>query len=158
MDKRKIIEKYLDSGYGSCLLKDSRTAAILVEGWRFFDTERYDLIAYVVMPNHVHLLIKTYEGWSMGDLVKSWKRASTKSIRHLYRADCKSELPAGFHPGLLKEGKSFWQREYWDRFIRDERHYYATIDYIHHNTVKANLVNKAVDWAYSSCGKEGEIK
>ena len=53
----------------------------MVDAWKYFDNERYDLIAYVVMPNHVHLLIKTYETWPLGDLVKSWKRQSTKMIR-----------------------------------------------------------------------------
>ena len=53
-------------------------------------------------------------------------------------------------PGILCEDHSFWQREYWDRFIRDEEHYYKAIDYIHRNPVKARLCKKLEDWRWSS--------
>ena len=51
-------------------------------------------------------------------------------------------------------------REYWDRFIRDEQHFTAAIEYIHMNPVKAGLVEKAEDWYWSSAGgwgKEAEL-
>ena len=89
----------------------------------------------------------TWKRKEYGRFSKIVEEGSTKTIRHLYKnkADCKSALPAESQLGLLKEGKSFWQREYWDRFIRDERHYYTAIDYIHNNPVKASLVKNAVD-------------
>ena len=49
---------------------------------------------------------------------------------------------------------AFWQRDYWDRFIRDERHFDATKMYIESNPVAAGLVNNPVDWPWSSAGKE----
>ncbi len=49
----------------------------------------------------------------------------------------------------------FWHREFWDRYIRDEEHYYDTIEYIHNNPVKARLVKKAEDWPWSSAGWGG---
>jgi len=151
MKKRKLIEKYLDNGYGSCLLGNPTCAQMIVDNWKFFDGERYDLIAYVVMPNHVHLLIKTYENWSLGKLVKTWKSFTAKAIRGLYEgkgdgllsnADCQSARPGknadtqsalpgadcqSARPGLpaiLRSGEPFWQREYWDRFIRNEKHFF----------------------------------
>ena len=68
---RKYIEALLDQGYGSCLLEKNQVANVVIDTWRFFHQKRYELIAYVVMPNHVHLLIKTYEDWDLGTLVKS---------------------------------------------------------------------------------------
>ena len=52
--------------------------------------------------------------------------------------------------GLGVPGKSFWMREYWDRFIRNEKHFNNVIEYIHNNPVKANLVTKKEDWKWSS--------
>ncbi len=43
-----------------------------------------------------------------------------------------------------------WHREYWDRYIRDERHFHAVVNYIHRNPVKARLVHDAQEWSWSS--------
>ena len=43
-----------------------------------------------------------------------------------------------------------WMREYWDRYIRDDRHFAATVDYIHQNPVKAGLTRRSEDWPWSS--------
>lgn len=147
-ERRQRIEYYLDRGYGSCVLKDPTVAALIIDAWEFFNTERYDLIAYVVMPTHVHLVIKMYKGHELGALVKSWKSFTTKAIHKLYDdaeflADWKSAFPGAFPTKI-------WQREYWDRFIRDERHFYKAIDYIHMNPVKAGLCREMSDWPYSS--------
>lgn len=57
-------------------------------------------------------------------------------------------------PGGPRESKSggpgVWQREYFDRYIRDAGHYASAVDYIHENPVMAGLVESAVDWPYSS--------
>ena len=202
--KRKLIEKYLDQGYGSCLLRNPTCAQIILDAWKFFDGERYDLIAYVVMPNHVHLLIKTYSSFPIGKLVQSWKVFTAKEIRAYYtevrnaeynsavpgvvlptmnagynsaipgvvlptmNAECNSAVPdfvlptmnaecnsavPGVNLAILKEGEAFWQREYWDRFIRDEKHYWAAINYIHENPVKANLCKSVDEWPWSTANK-----
>ena len=52
-------------------------------------------------------------------------------------------------------GGVFWQREYFDRFIRDDEHYRKAVEYIHNNPVKAGLVPQAEDWPYSSAGSAG---
>jgi putative transposase len=163
----QIIEKYLDKGYGSCLLKDSRNAQIVLDTWKFFNGERYDLIAYVVMPNHVHLLIKTYEGWPLAKLVHSWKSYTAKEI---LKNDHAREFNAGESPALPNSrqkkvdmnsyaGESpalpnkVWQREYWDRFIRDKNHFLKVIEYIHQNPVKAGLCKLPEQWLWSSAYK-----
>ena len=57
---RKTVESILDHGCGSCLLQIPPIAEKVIEAWKYFDRKKYDLIAYVVMPNHVHVMIKTY--------------------------------------------------------------------------------------------------
>ena len=138
--KRRIkIEQILDSGYGSCILKLPKIAGIVKENWLFFDKKKYDLIAYVIMPNHVHILIKTYLGNPLKEIIHSWKSYTGKMILRELNED---EAP--------KSGGKIWQDEYWDRFIRDQKHYLDAINYIHNNPVKAGLVNKPVDWIWTS--------
>ena len=50
----------------------------------------------------------------------------------------------------IPQAHQVWMREYWDRFIRDEKHLAAAIEYIHENPVKAGLCRHAVDWPWSS--------
>lgn len=58
VEKRKRIEAHLDKGYGSCVLRSPQYAALVEDTWKHFDGVKYDLIAWVVMPNHCHVLIK----------------------------------------------------------------------------------------------------
>ncbi len=62
---RQRIELYLDQGYGECHLKDPRIANSTQQSFLFFDGERYRLAAWVVMPNHAHLLLTRYAGHSL---------------------------------------------------------------------------------------------
>ena len=52
--------------------------------------------------------------------------------------------------GLGVTGKSFWMRDYRDRYIRNEEHFYIVLDYIHQNPVKAGLCGSPQDWRWSS--------
>ncbi len=54
--------------------------------------------------------------------------------------------------GLGIKTKHFWMREYWDRFIRDKKHYETVVDYIYNNPVKAGLCIKKENWKWSSYG------
>lgn len=168
--KRKTIEETLDKGYGSCLLNEPTVAAAVVKNWEFYHSKRYDLISYVVMPNHVHVLIKTYESWSIGKIVWAWKSLITKFVKldqnlknkfvHSMQEfeNSKHEFTASGKMGRFIKPKSndnsftIWQREYWDRFIRDEKHFIKAVEYIHENPVNAGLVSKALEWEWSSVG------
>ncbi|WP_040915310.1 REP-associated tyrosine transposase [Lentisphaera araneosa] len=150
----QIVEQYLDKGYGSCLLKDSRNAQIVLDTWKFFDSDRYDLIAYVVMPNHVHVLIKTYEGWPIAKVLHSWKSYTAKEILKNEHEEG-SSTHAGGSPALPNK---VWQREYWDRFIRNENHFLKAIEYIHQNPVKAGLCANAEEWLWSSVHRFNKLK
>ena len=101
------------------------------------DPERYRLIAWCIMPNHVHVLIAPRT--SLFKIVQSWK-----SYTGRWAMRKNAEL------GLGVPGKAFWMREYWDRFIRDERHFQQVVDYIHCNPVKAGLCREPQDWPWSS--------
>ena len=132
-EKRKRIEEYLDAGYGSCSLADPRVAKEVEDTFLKFDGERYALIEWVVMPNHVHLLIETFQGHTLKNVLHSWRS---------YTANKANQI-------LGRSGR-FWARGKFDRFIRDEAHYDAVVEYIRMNPVKAGLVAAAEDWRFSS--------
>ncbi len=106
--RRLAIDRFLDSGYGSCALKAPDVAHCVIENWRHFDGDRYRLHAWVVMPNHVHVIIDVREGHPLAEIVHGWKSYTAHAIRRL-RGD---------------SGR-VWQPEYWDRMIRDDLHFFA---------------------------------
>jgi len=131
------IEFYEDAGYGKCFLRDSRLAELVENALLYFDAERYDLLAWCIMPNHVHSLIKIFPGEQLGAVIHSWKSFTSKKANE-----------------ILKRHGQFWMEDYYDRFVRDEEHLKYAIDYIEQNPVKAGLVAHAAEWRYSSASKK----
>ncbi len=141
MTLNRRIEAYLDKGYGEALLRDARLATIVENTLLFFDAQRYSLHACIVMPNHVHVLFTPASGWFLSQILHSWKSFTSHEI------------------GKLQDRSgTIWEREYFDRMIRSEKHYAWTVDYIEENPVKAGLCAKREDWVFSSArrraGKE----
>jgi type I restriction enzyme R subunit/putative DNA methylase len=136
-EQRQKIEEWLDAGMGCCALKHPRMATVMVETLKKHDPERYRLIAWCVMPNDVHVLIAPKA--SLFKIVQSWK-----SYTGRWAMKKNAEL------GLGVPGRAFWMREYWDRYIRDERHFQSVVEYIHMNPVKAGLCREPQDWPWSS--------
>jgi REP element-mobilizing transposase RayT len=71
-EKRTRLEEYLDRGVGECHLRDSHIAAIAEDAILHFHNDRYELLAWCIMPNHVHVLVHVWQVplWKMG---RSWK-------------------------------------------------------------------------------------
>lgn len=130
---RRRIETYEDAGYGVCFLRDARMAKLTEDALLFFDGARYRLLAWCVMPNHVHSLFEMVEGFSLGGILHSWKSYTAKEANRI----------------LGRKGQ-FWDEDYYDRFIRDDDHLRNAIHYIEQNAVKAGLVTDAAQWRYSS--------
>ena len=83
--KRKKIETWIDAGHGSCILQNPQIAELVIENWKHYSNDRYDLIAYVVMPNHVHVLIRDYGIVSLSKIVQAWKGYTGKKIKELLK-------------------------------------------------------------------------
>jgi putative transposase len=124
-------DAFLDAGHGHCWLRQPQIASIVEEALLHFDGERYRMIAWTIMPNHVHVLIETIAGHSVGNIVGSWKRFSARMANR-----------------ALGRSAPFWQDDYWDTYIRNDRHFESTIAYIENNPVKAGLVAEPADWPW----------
>jgi len=136
--KRAQIEKWLDAGMGCCALKDPVVAQKVEEAFLHFDGDRYKLLAWCVMPNHVHVLIEPHI--ELSKIVQSWKSYTGRWAKQR-SAELELSVPSD---------QPFWMREYWDRYIRNKQHLDNVIDYIHQNPVRGGLCSKPEDWPNSS--------
>jgi putative transposase len=91
-----------------------------------------DIRAWVVLPNHYHLLVE-------GDL-----RVFARRIARLHNGKATQ-----WNGEDQTKGRRVWHR-FSDRLIRSERHYYASLNYIHANPVKHGYAASPADWAWSS--------
>lgn len=105
--------RLMDNGYGSCLLKYPRYRQILIDAIAFRDRVNYEVDSYVIMPNHVHMLIRPIDNNKIEDILHSIKRFSARQINML----------AG------RAGR-FWMKESFDRLVRDEADYFRCYHYI----------------------------
>jgi len=116
------IDEWLDAGSGSCVLRDERAAKVIADALIHFDGERYDLEAWVVMPNHVHVVVTPRDEHHIGDILHSWKSFTAHRINDL----------------LGRTGR-FWQHESYDHIVRNERALYKIQEYIDRNPEKAGI-------------------
>jgi REP element-mobilizing transposase RayT len=134
-EKRTKLEEYLDRGVGECHLRDLRVAKLAEDAMLHFHNERYELLAWCVMPNHVHVLVHVWN-WPLWKMVQSWK--------HFVQTQAKRLFAERRRPALQ------WQREYWDTFMRDEAQEKTAVRYIENNPVKAKLCRVPEEWPFSS--------
>jgi putative DNA methylase len=138
---RSNIEKYEDTGKGACYLKDARIARIIKNALLYNDDVMYHLLEWCIMPNHVHVLIEVIDGSSLSNIVQGWKS---------YTAHASNKV--------LKRRGAFWMADYFDRYIRDGKHYNYTVEYILQNPVKAGLVNLPEKWEWSSVAEMDDMQ
>ena len=132
-----LLDKYEDAGYGQCFLKDERIAKIVQDALLHFHGERYELIEWCIMPNHVHVLIKVEPGVSLSTILHSWRTFTAHEANK-----------------VLGRTGQFWMHEYFDRYIRDTGHFNKTVNYIRNNPVKAGLATEPGQWPWSGDGTQ----
>lgn len=108
-----VSERLLDNGYGSCMLRYPELRCFLRDSFFYADRKRYDLWAYVIMPNHVHVLISDLLEEDVNDILKSIKQFSANRM----------------NKKLHKHGE-VWMHENFDRLVRSESHFEYCLDYI----------------------------
>jgi REP element-mobilizing transposase RayT len=128
------VDAFLDSGQGDTSLKRPDIAALVSAALRHFDGKRYTLSAWVVMPNHVHAVVRPEPPHTLSAILKSWKGYTAVHANRLLR----------------REGSPFWQKESYDHLCRDEDDPARCCAYTTMNPVKAGLCAHPADWPWSS--------
>lgn len=128
------VEAWLDQGYGSCVLRDPRIARLVKDAMRYFDGQRYDLLAWCVMPNHVHAVLLPYPGHELSMILLSWKGFTGKRTHEILNT---------------VGGGAIWQKESYDHLVRDEQDLIHNIEYVLANAEMAGIR----DWPWVGCAK-----
>ena len=128
----QTMEQHLDAGTGACLLRDSIAATILRDELLALDDWSVAVPHYSIMPNHWHALLVPAPdcAHSLDEIIKRLKGRTGRLIR----AATKS---SGTGP--------VWQREWFDRWMRDDAEWAKTVAYIRNNPVKAGLAARWED-------------
>lgn len=119
-------------------LRNARIAQAVADSLRRSDGTACCLIAFTIMPNHLHVLFET-GAVPMTKLMQSWKGSSARAANL-----------------LLSRNGSFWQPDYWDTYMRDPDHKEKTLRYIKNNPVKAGLVSDWTQWPWTYVRQECE--
>jgi putative transposase len=96
---------------------DERDA--IASSLQYFDQQRYDLLAFVVMPDHVHVLVRPKNGFCLSQIVHTWKSYSAYALQREF-----------------SRRNAIWQDEYFDRIVRDQDELNEKVQYILTNPLK----------------------
>ena len=113
---------HLDDCHGACVFRALETRKLVEDSLLHFESERYDLERFVIMPNHVHLLIQMRHGFLLRKQLTETMRYTARKVNAL----------------LMQEGK-FWQSEPFDHVVRSEAQFEYLQRYISENPQKAKL-------------------
>jgi len=138
---QKKIEDWIDQGYGACYLKNEKIATMVQTELLNLDNNLFNLHAWVIMPNHIHLLFTLLENNSLAEIMHVIKGRTARQANL-----------------ILKRKGSFWGREYFDRFIRNQQHYGFVLNYIEYNPVVVGLCKNPHDWPFSSAARERRLQ
>ncbi len=113
---------HLDACHGACVLRRPELSRIVADSLRHFDNQRYNLTDFVIMPNHVHVLVAFPDEDSLLKQCESWKHFTATQInRH-----------------LGQKGR-FWQQDGFDHLVRSQKQFDHLRSYIADNPRRANL-------------------
>ncbi len=122
-DNARKLFRCLDECHGACVLRQPKMAMIVRDALFFFKNQRYELGDFVVMPNHVHLLIAPHAKWELEAVMQSLKRYCARQI----------------NAALKHKDTSLWQKSFYDHTVRDEAELQRCREYIRFNPEKARL-------------------
>ncbi len=125
------VESYLDAGHGACHLRDDRAAVAVRDAVLHFDGSRCDILAWCVMPNHAHVIVRPRPGHDLPRIVNSWKSYSANQVNR-----------------ILGRTGTLWQPDSFDHLIRDGSDLERSVAYVIDNPRAAGLVN----WAWVGYG------
>lgn len=106
------VDAWLDAGYGACHLRRSEVAAVVADALGAFHWDRYCLVAWCVMPNHVHAVVQPLEGFTLERVMHSWKSYTAHACNR-----------------IIGRTGGFWQRESYDHLLRNAQEMEHAVEY-----------------------------
>jgi Rad3-related DNA helicase/REP element-mobilizing transposase RayT len=121
------IQEFLDAGYGKCWLKRPEVADAVAHAIQCHEGQRFRLAAWCIMPNHVHVVVQPLAGFTLPQIVHSWKSYTANVVNK-----------------MLNRTGPFWQIEYYDHLVRDEKDLEHCVEYAFCNPDNAGIE----DWKW----------
>jgi len=115
--------------------------------------QQYKILGYVIMPDHLHLLIWLQGMSTISDVMRDLKKFTAVRIIRQAEVEGKQEWLAAFKQAGTKTGRSqnkVWQDSFWDKIIYSDKLCRQKLNYIHRNPVRAGLVESIEAYPYSS--------
>ena len=138
--KRRKLETWLDRGRGECWLRRRDLSALVEKILLEADGHDHQMQAWVIMPNHVHLVVDVWD-MPLATLIIRWKGKSSRQANL-----------------LLCRSAKFWKEDYYETLIRDTAHLKRAIRYAEQNPIKAFLAKAAREWLWSSARHRDEYE
>ncbi len=133
-DFQRQVERYLDRGVGECYLKQPEIAQMAAAALLHFHGKQYVLDDWVILPNHVHLILWPIPNHTLSEILKSRKRRIAREANLM----------------LGRTGETFWQHESYDHWIRSDEEKSRIRRYIRNNPVTAKLCRSPEAWPWGS--------
>jgi REP element-mobilizing transposase RayT len=128
------VDKYLDASHGVCYLRDAGLAQLVAGAITYFEGRRYELHAWVVMPNHAHVVVWPMPGHTLSGILHSWKSFTSHEI----------------NKRLSQKVVPFWQNESYEHLVREDDELHRCCQYTLMNPVNARLCARPEQWQWSS--------
>ena len=128
------VDKHLDAGLGECFLARPEIARLIAEAVNFHQGTRFQLHTWVVMPNHVHAVVRPHQDWTLSAILKGWKGYTAREANRR----------------LKRTGQPFWQVESYNHLVRDDEDLRHCNYYTIMNPVNAGLCRQPEQWQWSS--------
>jgi len=136
------------------VFRNGLVAEEFIENLNFYIRKhKCKMYAYVIMPNHVHLLVKLNDNENISDLIRDIKKYFSFKAKNLMSVITEFELKKFYNNGKYQ----FWERGFDELTIRSERVFNIKFQYIINNPVKAGLVNNAGDYPFLNIGEFDEM-
>jgi putative transposase len=133
-----------DTTHGPCWLAEPRIARLMTDAFFYYNHQRYDLIAFVVMPNHVHSVLRPIK------VEQDKKREAQFVPISKITQGLKGYVAREANRWLDRTGQTFWQDESYDHWARDEAELARIVIYTESDPVRCGLVAHPKDWRWSS--------
>lgn len=153
-------DQYLDHSARNCWLADESVAGVVRENLHHHHGDKYELLAYCIMPNHVHVLLQPFERILESEQAGSLPYGDRTAPYSDEVSDSQSPLSAIMHSlksytanranQILGRTGQFWQHESYDHWVRDLDELERIVDYIRANPVRAGLCKTPAEWTWSS--------
>jgi len=138
---------------GPVWLKNENIAQIVAQAMQYRHGKKFELIAYTIMSNHIHIIF-----WLSEDHVNSGSKGDHEYMNSKYVVsdimESLKKFTARQSNAILNRSGKFWARESFDRVLRNQVELKRAVRYVLNNPVKAGLVEEPTDWKWSYCKED----